>query len=29
MIVFLDNGGQIDIATLHLAAVVKNGQVES
>jgi len=26
VIVFLDNGGQIDIAALHLAAVMKNGQ---
>jgi hypothetical protein len=25
VIVFLDNGGQIDIAALRLAAVVKNG----
>ncbi len=29
VIVFLDNGGQIDIAALHLAAVVKNGRIES
>jgi hypothetical protein len=28
-IVFLNNGGQIDIAALHLAAVVKNGQATS
>jgi hypothetical protein len=28
VIVFLDNGGQIDISGLHLAAVVKNGQLE-
>ena len=29
VIVFLDNGSQIDIAALHLAAVVKNGRIES
>jgi hypothetical protein len=26
LIVFLDNGGQIDIVALHLAAVVKDGR---
>lgn len=26
--VFFDNGGQLEVAGLHLAAVVKNGQIE-
>jgi len=29
VIVFFDNGGQVEVAGLHLAAVVKNGQTES
>jgi len=28
VIVFFDNGGQVEVAGLHLAAVVKNGQIE-
>ena len=26
VIVFFDNGGQVEVAGLHLAAVLKNGQ---
>ena len=28
VIIFLDSGGQTEIAGLHVAAVLKNGQVE-
>jgi hypothetical protein len=29
VIVFFDNGGQVEVTALHLAAVVKNGQTPS
>jgi len=29
VIVFFDNGGQVEVAALYLAAIVKNGQTES
>ena len=29
VIVFFDNGGQVEVAGLHLAAVLKNGQTAS
>jgi hypothetical protein len=29
LIIFLDDGGQVEFAPLHLAAVVRNGNVET
>jgi hypothetical protein len=29
IIVFLNNGGQVDVAGLHVAAVLSNGNIET